>query len=412
MRGLGAQPGMRLPVESETGVDKVRVIHVTSRLNVGGLAQLVITLAQGLDGDGFECILAAGKTEASEGNLLEFRPAPGRLEFIPELGRSVRPMADFAAFWKLYRLFRAFRPQVVHTHAAKAGALGRLAALLAGVPVRVHSFHGHVFHGYFGPAVSAAVVWVERLLGLLTTVVVLPCESQRREIAGDYRVVPSKKASVVHYGIPVDSFAALPGRDEARAELGVPREALAVGAIGRIAPVKNHALLLDAFARLPELVNGRPTHLLVVGGGELRAEAEARARQLGLSGRVTFRPWLKDLRWAYAALDVLALTSRNEGMPIAVLEAMAAGVPVVSTAVGGTVDVVSDSRTGLLVREQEPGPFAGRLIELLEDEALRRRLAEAARAHVRAAHSEERYVAATKDLYRECLKARRGRVRP
>lgn len=388
----------------------IKVVHVTSRLNVGGLAGQVLAMCKGLNTDGFESTLVTGQVGEVEGDILAFLPPPERFHCIPELGRSVRPFADLIAFWKLFRFLRSVRPDVVHTHASKAGALGRAGALLAGVPVRVHSFHGHVFRDYFSPFVSSAIVRFEHAIGLITTAVVLPCESQRVEVCGTYNVVQESKARIVRYGIPVEDFSQLPPKDEARRRLGVDTEALLIGAIGRMTPVKNYGLLVESFLRLPAEFGGRPLHLLLVGDGECRPKLEASVRERGLLSRVHFRPWVEDVRWAFGAMDILALTSHNEGMPIAVLEAMAAGVPVVSTVAGGVVDLVLDGATGLLVRGKEPSAFSRRLEELLRDESLRCHLTERARRHVREHHSEEILIEDTKKLYKELLRGRLARI--
>ena len=379
------------------------MVHVTSRLNIGGLAQQVLALCAGLDQRGVECTLITGEPGDKEGDMLWFANPPRRIVRIPELGRAVKPMSDFVAFWKLLLCLRALRPDVVHTHAAKAGALGRIAAVLAGVPVRIHSYHGHVFRGYFPPLVSRAVCMVERLLGWMTTALVTPCESQRREIAEEFRVAPPRKVRVARYGIPVEDFSSLPPKAKAREKLGVGEDVLVVGAVGRMVPIKNHALLVDAFGRLPERIGGRRVELLLVGKGDCLPGIEKQIEERGVAARVRFHPWLEDLRWAYGAMDVMALTSRNEGMPIALIEAMAAGVPVVSTAVGGVVDLVKDGETGVLVPGQDPAAFAAALENLLTDSESRARLAQSARDFVRAHHRVENLVQDTLDLYRDLV---------
>lgn len=380
-----------------------KIVHIVSRLNVGGLAQQVLAIHEGLTQEGLECSLITGETGEHEGNMLDFVPSPSRIYKIPEMGRSIHFFSDLKAFWKLFRYLRKSRPNVVHTHAAKAGALGRLAGFLAGTPIRVHSFHGHVFHGYFSPFGSAVSVLIERVLGKITTAVILPCESQSREISETFRVVPTRKTRIVRYGIPVDSFKNLPDRKEARRFLELPNDSLFVGAIGRMAPIKNHALLIESFSRLPSHLDGRSVKLLVVGDGECRAEIEKQIESRNLTSRVHIRPWLKDLRWAYAAIDVFALTSRNEGMPIAVMEAMASGVSTVSMAVGGVVDLVEDGETGLLVKEQAAESFSRQLVAMLCDLNLRKKISSNAQKHVEEMYSERILIQNMKNLYGELL---------
>ncbi|MEE9256790.1 MAG: glycosyltransferase family 4 protein, partial [bacterium] len=256
------------------------------------------------------------------------------------------------------------------------------------------------------PFVSRAIVLVERLMGLLTTFVLVPCGSQWREIVEDFRVVPQKKVRIIRYGIPVDEFGSLPAREDARRRFEIAEDALIVGTIGRMAHVKNHRLLLESFNLLPASIGGRSVELLLFGDGECRPEIEERVEELDLASRVHFRDWVDDLRWAYSAIDVMAISSRNEGMPIAALEAMAAGVPVVSTAVGGVVDLIEDGKSGLLVREHDPKVFAEKLASLLEDVNLRNRIVEAGRIHVQEKYSRSALIQSSRSFYKFLIRKR------
>lgn len=384
--------------------EPVRVLHVTSRLNVGGLARLVLVACDRLDRSRFEPMLVTGRLADGEADILQLekRDASG-VRVIPELGRNPSPMDDLSAVRALYAVVREFRPHIVHTHAAKAGTLGRLAATAAHVPVRVHSYHGHVFSGYFSPLVSRGVVGVERVIGRLTTAIAVPGESQAHEIADVYRIVPRRKVHVVPYGVDIAFYGALPDRAAVRRKFGLPPSARVIGAVGRMAPVKNHALLIDAFDRLAARKGQDDLHLLIVGGGECRPEIEARAARSQAASRIHFTGWVEDLREAYAAIDVLALTSFNEGMPVAVMEAMAAGVPVVSTRAGGVIDLIVSGENGLLVDDFDPATLAAALDRELADAALRERLAQRAKADVGARHSDDAHVGALERLYETLL---------
>lgn len=388
----------------------IRVAQITTRLNVGGIAHQVLGLCAGLDAERFECTLVTGTAGRFEGEMLELVDVrPGRLHVIPEMGRTIF-LRDLPAFVKLVRLLRRLRPDIVHTHAAKAGALGRLAAWLARVPVRVHSYHGHVFRGYFHPVAEAVIVRIERLLGRLTSVVLLPSESQRDEIVGDFRIVPASKTRVVRYGIPVDDVAEPRSRMEARKRFGLDAP-LVVGMLGRMAPIKNHALTIDAFARLLAQPEPPDAQLLLVGEGEIREELERKVGRLTLGDRVRFHGFQRDLRDVYAALDVLVISSKNEGMPIAALEAMAAGVPLVVTAVGGLVDLVRNGENGWLTPPGDPDRLAETLRTVLLSASDRRRVAETARLDVGARHRADRVHRELEVVYEEALMEATGHAR-
>tara|TARA_B100001123_G_scaffold140370_1_gene163120 strand:- start:1115 stop:2296 length:1182 start_codon:yes stop_codon:yes gene_type:complete len=381
---------------------RIRVVQITTRLNVGGIAHQVIGVCEGLDPERFECTLITGRPGRFESQMLDYVDRqPGRLHFIPELGRDVF-WRDLPAFLKLVRLLRRLRPDVVHTHAAKAGALGRLAAWAARVPVRVHSYHGHVFRGYFHPIAEALIVQIERWLGYLTSMVLLPSESQRDEIVVDFRIVPAEKTRVVRYGISVDEASTLPDQREVRRRFRLDAP-LVVGMLGRMAPIKNHALTVDAFARLQSREDVPDVQLLLAGEGETRAELERQVADLRIGDRVRFQGFQRDLRDVYAALDVLVISSRNEGVPIAALEAMAAGVPLVVTAVGGLVDLIRDGENGWLTPLDDPNRLAEVLHQALVLPAERSRVAEAARRDVQARYRADAIHLELEQLYRDAL---------
>ena len=384
-------------------MNQFRVVHVVSRLNVGGVAQQVLTILGGIIGDEFECLLVTGRVGDKEGDMLDYVSTEIVIYHIPEMGRSIHLLSDIKALWKLFWYLKRTRPDILHTHAAKAGALGRIAGLLARIPIRVHSYHGNVFRGYFSPMVSFLLILMERMLGWISTAIVLPCESQCNEISERYRVVPKRKTRIVGYGIAVDQYKKLPTRKEARRALELGEDSLIVGAVGRMAPIKNHALLIESFALLPEKMAGQSLELLIVGEGECKNEIEDQVRAAGMTSRVHFRSWVEDLRWAYAAMDLFALTSRNEGMPIAVMEAMASGVSTVSMAVGGVVDLIRNGDTGILVSEYTSESFSSNLEALLLDKRIREGISERAQKYIQEMHSEVSLAQKTLSMYRELL---------
>lgn len=384
---------------------RYKVLRVITRLNIGGPAIHAILLTQQLDPVRFESLLVAGSTSATEGDMLDFAWQKGvQPRFVPELGRELSARDDLLAFGKLLQLIRAERPHVVHTHMAKAGTLGRLAARLAGVPVVMHTYHGHVFHGYFGRAKTTLFLNVERALARITDRVVTVGEAQRQEIAA-YGVAPLHKLVAIPLGLELEEFLRVNGRSgRLRSELGIGADAPLVGIVARLVPIKAHEDFLAA-ARLVlrELPAAR---FAVVGDGERRRELEALASREGLSHAVAFLGWRRDLAEVYADLDVVALTSLNEGSPVALIEAMAAARAVAATRVGGVGDVVRDGETGLTVPPRAPQAMAGAMLRLLRDPELRERLGRAARAEVYPRFSARRLCDDVASLYLQTLAAR------
>jgi glycosyltransferase involved in cell wall biosynthesis len=304
---------------------------------------------------------------------------------------------------------RRERPDVVHTHTAKAGTLGRLAAVAARVPVRVHTFHGHVFSGYFSPLKTRAFLAIERVLAGVTNRIIAISDSQRRELSERYRVARGSKFAVVPLGLDLAPFAevpAVPPQNGIRSELGIGSGETVVGIVGRLTAIKNHVMFLDAarlaIDRAPAGVNFR---FLVVGGGDLEEEIREYAGALG--NRVLFAGWRRDLAAVYAACDVVALTSNNEGTPVAVIEALASGRPVVATNVGGVSDVLERGRLGLLVPPGDASQFADALVQLVADARLKADLVAGGRASVLERFSIETLTRRVDALYTGLLEGRR-----
>jgi glycosyltransferase involved in cell wall biosynthesis len=358
------------------------VLHVIGRLNVGGPARLVRELARSDRVAGERHAVATGAVQDGEVELPDL--AGIELHRIAGLGRRVSPADDARALAALTGLCRASSPRVVHTHTAKGGALGRVAAELARAPVRVHTFHGHLLHGYFGARATAAVVTAERALARRTTRLVAVGEQVRDDLLSAGVGRPEQYDVVV----PGVALPPVPDRREARRRLGLPDDDRPVVAyVGRLAAVKRPERVLAVARRLPD------AHVLVVGDGPLRATLQAAA-----PAGVRFLGWRRDVEVVYGAADVALLTSDNEGMPVTLVEAALAGVPAVTTDVGSAAEVVLDGLTGLVVPADEE-PLARAVEQLLADAAVRHRFGAAARDRARLHFSVERMVAAHRDLY-------------
>ena len=377
-----------------------RVLRLITRLNVGGPARHALLLTRQL-ADHFPTTLAAGQCAASEGELCDADVAVERVPLV----RSLQPDADVRALKAVRRLIVEHRPAILHSHMAKAGTVGRLAARTVSRPPRtIHTFHGHVLDGYFKPAVQSAFTTVERQLARHTDVLIA-VSPEIRDALLDLGIGRPAQFHVIPLGLDLRPFLAVSRpAGTLRAQLGIGPEVPLVGVLGRLVPIKDLGTLLEAIARLPDV------HLAVVGDGELREVLVRRAAEMGLADRVHFTGWWSDVAAAMSDVDVVALTSRNEGTPVSLIEAFACGRPVVATRVGGVPEVVKDGVTGHLAGPGDAEQIAGLLRRLLDDPDARRRMGEAGREDVRDRFSHERLVRDIRDLYADlCSSPSRAR---
>jgi glycosyltransferase involved in cell wall biosynthesis len=385
--------------------DRLSILHVIARLNVGGAALHVLQLAHEQSQRGHDVLVVAGTLAAGEKSMEYVADELGvAVRRLPALQRELSVRADTTAIRELRRLVRQRRPDVVHTHTAKAGATGRLAALLLRRPrpALVHTYHGHVLTGYFSPRRERVFRWIERVLSRPTGALVAVSEEVRDDLVR-LGVASPEGIAVVPYGFDLPSWS--PSDDEARArtraELGLGDGTFAIGWAGRLAAIKRP---LDLVRTLRGVVDaGVDAVLVVVGDGELRAATEEAARELGVADRTRFVGFQRRIRDWYVAVDAALLTSANEGTPVVAIEALAAERPVVATAVGGTPTVVTDGRSGLLAPVGDTAALAARLVELAGDPELRRRLGAAGAADVRARFATERMADELEAIYRRCL---------
>ena len=389
----------------------IRVLRAITRLNIGGPAIHAILLTEALD-DGmvFASTLVAGTTAPHEGNMLDLAAAH-RVEpvLLPALGREISPADDLVALASMVQLMRRLKPDVVHTHMAKAGTVGRLAAHICGVPLIVHTYHGHVFHSYFGRLKTRVFLTIERALALATDRIIVLGDGQRNEIAS-YGVAPATKLEPIRLGLELRQFLdAEQARGSLRRELGIPATTPLIGIVARLVPVKAHETFFEAAQHVLKMEP--EARFLVIGDGERRAELEAMVKQLGIEDAMSFLGWRRDMRAVYADLDVVALTSLNEGSPVALIEALASARPVVSTGVGGVPEVVMNGVTGLTVPPSNPEAMAGAILSLWREPELAQRLANAGRRHVYPRYDASRLVDDVRTLYLREL-ASRGRALP
>jgi glycosyltransferase involved in cell wall biosynthesis len=392
-------------------VPRVRVLRIIARLNVGGPAHHVSILSGRLDPRRYDTLLLAGSLGPGEGSFDALALRHGaRVRYVDGLGPELAPAADARALRGLMRAMRTFRPQIVHTHTAKAGVLGRVAARLAlgPRPIVVHTYHGHVLSGYFGSAKSAAFRSVERALAGITDQLVGVSQATVDELVG-FGIAPRRRFVTIPIGLDLDAFLSSERADgaEFREEVGAgPDDVLALY-VGRLAPIKRVDVLLDAVAAARR--DGARVRLAIVGDGELRAQLEARSEALGLTDAVVFCGFRTQLAPIVAAADVAVLSSDNEGTPVALIEAAAGARPAVSTRVGGVSDIVRP-QSGVLVAAGDATAFGRELAALAADRELRERMGAAARAHVERRFRADRLVRDIDALYGDLL-ARRRRAR-
>jgi glycosyltransferase involved in cell wall biosynthesis len=361
---------------------RIRVLRILSRLNVGGPSIQVIQLTAGLDPSRFESMLVVGRESIREGNMFDLAESCGVKPMqLHSLGREISLWNDLLATYLLWRLMKRCQPHVVHTHTSKAGFSGRIAARIAGVPVVVHTFHGHVFHGYFGPLATRFFVQLERFLARLSDRVVAISETLRDDLI-EREVAPREKIEVIPLGLDLAPFLAIDGRSgELRTALKMSPRDFVIGIVGRLVPVKDHNTFLRAAAKVA--AKRSDARFVIVGDGELRAKLEEQASALGLQGLAHFTGWRRDLMSIYADLDLIVLSSRNEGTPVSIIEGSAAGKPVVATKVGGIPDLIEDGWNGLLVPPQDPDALADSMLKILDNPDLAQTFASRSKERVR-----------------------------
>jgi glycosyltransferase involved in cell wall biosynthesis len=386
--------------------DRVKVLRVIARLNVGGPALHVAYLTAGLADRGYDTVLVAGTVARGEESMAFVAEQRGlRIETLDELHRDVAPLNDARAILQLARLIRRERPAILHTHTAKAGAVGRLAALLAGdarPPVIVHTFHGHVLRGYFSAPTTVAFRLLERWLAKLTTTLIAVSPEVRDDLVR-LGVAPASKFRVVRLGVELKERVAadIGEREETRRLVGVSADAFVVGWVGRMTAVKRTRDVLQAFRGL--LDRDVDAYLLLVGDGPDRDEVERYAHELGIARRCLFVGYQDDVAAFYSMIDVLLLPSANEGTPVSVIEALAAERPAVATRVGGVPDIVRDGVDGYLVAPGDTDQLAERLARLARDPSERSRMGAEGRARVLERYTVPRLVDEIDVLYRSLL---------
>lgn len=391
---------------------KIKILRIIARLNIGGPAIHTILLTQGLDKTRFDSLLVCGNIGKDEGDMLYYGSDRGvKPILIPELKREPDFFKDIAAIKKIYYIIKTEQPDIIHTHTAKAGALGRMAGLCYNLmklrknkPVKlIHTFHGHIFEGYFGKFKASIFILIERFLAIFTLKIITVSNSVKDELLAS-RICREDKIEVIPLGLELENFLSIPIKDEG---------ALNIGTIGRLVPVKNNRLFLEAAAKVIAGNPGKSFRFKIIGDGELRKDLEEYSNKLGIKSRVDFLGWQRDLAGIYSGLDIVALSSLNEGTPVSLIEAMAAGRAVVATDVGGVKDLLGSEtdvgikssddfkvmERGIAVKSGNTAGFAGALSFVAEDNELRKILGARARDFVQTQFTKERLIKDMDSLY-------------
>lgn len=386
----------------------IKVLRILNRFNLGGPIYNASYLTSDLSPE-FETLFIGGPHEDGEADALYVAHNLGLSPLvIEEMRRSVNPISDLHALQRIRRIIRDFKPDIVHTHASKAGALGRIAARLENVPVVVHTYHGHVFHSYFGSFKTFIYKSVERFLSRITTAVITISPQQQNEICNIHRVVDIDKTHVIPLGFELGRFDNNNDRrrKKFRTTYSLEEEEVAIAIVGRLVPIKNHPLLIRAVSAIKK----KKIRLFIVGDGPEKLHLQALCDDLHLpyiggnaEQKVHFIGWHTQVEEILPGFDLVALSSDNEGTPVSLIEAQAAKLPVVSTDVGGVSDIVQHGETGLIVSSKDLDAFTAALALLSDDKELRKKMGEAGQKSVLQAFSRERLANDVSALYRSLL---------
>lgn len=383
-----------------------KILRIINRFNIGGPTYNATFLTKFISAE-YETILVGGLPEADEKDSLHILEQYGvKPILLPEMKRIPNLKSDRAAYKKLKELIQEYQPDIVHTHAAKAGALGRKAAKACGVPVIVHTYHGHVFHSYFGKTKTALYKWIERRLAKQSTGIVAISPIQKKELSEIHHICEAKKIKVIPLGFDLEQFQnnMAEKRKRTRDKFQLNDEEIGVAIVGRLAPIKNHGLFLDVVETLAK--KGVFARYFIVGDGMQKPYIERRIQVLTQkypSISIELTGWITDIATFNSGMDILCLTSDNEGTPVSLIESQACNVPVISTDVGGVRDIVLDGETGYIVPKSDVEHFAEKLQILIESKEIREKMSQNGWNHVREKFHYKTLVRNMENYYYELL---------
>ena len=388
-----------------------KILRIHNRLIVGGPSHNVTLLTAYLSPE-FETKLLVGKKDPAEKDATYIADQLGLVPVeIKEMRRSILPFNDIIAYFKIKKIIEEYKPDIVHTHASKSGAVGRLAARSCKVPLIVHTFHGHVFHSYFNPIMSKLIIRFERFFARRTDAIIAISDSQKHELTEIYKIAPPEKVFTIPLGFNLDKYSVDQDKKKIifQNKYGFSNDEIIIGIIGRLVPIKNHEMFLEV-AAIVKSKTKKNIRFAIIGDGESRPMIEKKSQELNLSysyyitspkkkADVLVTSWETEIDQALAGLDIVVLTSHNEGTPVSLIEAQSAYIPVVSTNVGGVEDIVIHGETGFITEVNDVQAFAGYIVKLIEDEPLRERMGKSGYENVVKRYSKQRLINDMRNLY-------------
>ncbi len=396
---------------------KIKVLRIINRFNLGGPTYNAAYLTKYLAPE-FETLLVGGvKYEEEESSEFILEKLGINPVIIPEMKRNISFKEDRMAYQKIKKIIEEFQPDIVHTHASKAGTLGRLAAAKCKVPVIVHTFHGHVFHSYFGFSKTLLYKYIERILAKKSTKIVAISDIQKEELWRAHKICKKEKLVVVPLGFDLDRFQENIEEKRAsfRAEYKIKEDEIAIGIVGRLVAIKNHQLFVNAIHEVKKKTS-KKIRAFIIGDGEEKEQLIELLKRIELdfvewkskkeSATVTFTSWIKDIDWANAGLDIITLSSLNEGTPVSLIEAQASNKPIVTTNVGGVENVVLKDVTGFITETNNLEEFSTAILKLVENKELRIKMGERGWDFVKEEFHYSRLVRDVKKLYISLLKGK------
>lgn len=391
-----------------------RILRILNRLIIGGPSLNATYLSKYMAPE-YETMLVIGGKDEHEQDAMHLAENLGiEPVVVPSMKRDINIAQDRKAYNDIKKLIKEFKPDIVHTHAAKSGAIGRLAASACKVPVIVHTFHGHVFHSYFGKAKTNAFIQIERYLARKSLGIIAISDIQKQELSSIYKICPEDKIKVIPLGLDLDKFQQNKAAKRAafRNQYGIAEDEIAIGIVGRIVPVKNHSLFVAAIARLLTLTDQK-LRFIIIGDGDMRGQTEqelaaahidyAYFPEQARAAQAICTSWLTEMDVVFAGLDIVALTSHNEGTPVSLIEAQAAGKPIVSTQVGGVADAVLQQQTGIIVPANDVNAFCEALLQLVSNQEQRIEFGIAGEHFVKERFSYQRLVRDMSGYYQQLL---------